>query len=135
MRRPTSSAVWMATTAWTVGEELTHSPVVRVTSADVPMPYNKHLEKAAKVSALAKDVSEFLAEIGLQAPAQPTGQVVAYPISQTTQEDGICVETVPDVDAAAERLGPRGPGDAVLLKGSRVAGLERLADRLLADGD
>ncbi|MBK8005430.1 MAG: pyruvate dehydrogenase complex E1 component subunit beta [Gemmatimonadetes bacterium] len=26
------------------------APVVRVTSADVPMPYNKHLEKAAKVS-------------------------------------------------------------------------------------
>jgi pyruvate dehydrogenase E1 component beta subunit len=27
------------------------APVVRVTGADVPMPYNKHLEKAAKVSA------------------------------------------------------------------------------------
>jgi pyruvate dehydrogenase E1 component beta subunit len=25
------------------------APVVRVTGADVPMPYNKHLEKAAKV--------------------------------------------------------------------------------------
>lgn len=43
------------------------------------------------------------------------------------------VDTVADVDAAAERLGPLGPGDAVLLKGSRVAGLERLADLLLAD--
>jgi pyruvate dehydrogenase E1 component beta subunit len=27
------------------------APVLRVTAADVPMPYNKHLEKAAKVSA------------------------------------------------------------------------------------
>ena len=27
------------------------APVVRVTGADVPMPYNKHLERAAKVSA------------------------------------------------------------------------------------
>jgi pyruvate dehydrogenase E1 component beta subunit len=26
------------------------APVLRVTAADVPMPYNKHLEKAAKVS-------------------------------------------------------------------------------------
>ena len=25
------------------------APVLRVTQADVPMPYNKHLEKAAKV--------------------------------------------------------------------------------------
>jgi pyruvate dehydrogenase E1 component beta subunit len=27
------------------------APIVRVTSADVPMPYNKHLERAAKVDA------------------------------------------------------------------------------------
>jgi pyruvate dehydrogenase E1 component beta subunit len=26
------------------------APVLRVTGADVPMPYNKHLERAAKVS-------------------------------------------------------------------------------------
>lgn len=45
------------------------------------------------------------------------------------------VESVPDVDAAAERLGALGPGDAVLLKGSRVAGLERLADLLLAGAE
>ena len=44
------------------------------------------------------------------------------------------VETVPDIDAAVDHLGPLGAGDAVLVKGSRVAGLERLADRLLADG-
>ena len=25
------------------------APILRVTGADVPMPYNKHLEKAAKV--------------------------------------------------------------------------------------
>jgi pyruvate dehydrogenase E1 component beta subunit len=27
------------------------APVLRVTGADVPMPYNKHLERAAKVDA------------------------------------------------------------------------------------
>ncbi len=37
---------------------------------------------------------------------------------------------VPDLDAAVAALGELGPGDAVLVKGSRVAGLERLADVL-----
>jgi pyruvate dehydrogenase E1 component beta subunit len=27
------------------------APILRVTGADVPMPYNKHLERAAKVDA------------------------------------------------------------------------------------
>jgi UDP-N-acetylmuramoyl-tripeptide--D-alanyl-D-alanine ligase len=40
-------------------------------------------------------------------------------------------EVVDDVDAALAQLGPIGPGDAVLVKGSRVAGLERFAARLL----
>jgi UDP-N-acetylmuramoyl-tripeptide--D-alanyl-D-alanine ligase len=35
-----------------------------------------------------------------------------------------------DLDAAAARVGTVGPGTAVLVKGSRVAGLERLADVL-----
>jgi UDP-N-acetylmuramoyl-tripeptide--D-alanyl-D-alanine ligase len=40
------------------------------------------------------------------------------------------VASVPDADAALEALGPLGEGDAVLVKGSRVAGLERLAHLL-----
>jgi UDP-N-acetylmuramoyl-tripeptide--D-alanyl-D-alanine ligase len=43
-------------------------------------------------------------------------------------------EQVADVDEAAAALGELGDGDAVLLKGSRVAGLERLAERLLSPG-
>ena len=39
--------------------------------------------------------------------------------------------TVPDVEAALVALGSPGPGDAVLVKGSRVAGLERLAETLI----
>ncbi|MEM9203650.1 MAG: UDP-N-acetylmuramoyl-tripeptide--D-alanyl-D-alanine ligase [Actinomycetota bacterium] len=39
---------------------------------------------------------------------------------------------VADIDAALDALGPVGSDDAVLVKGSRVAGLERLAARLLA---
>ena len=41
------------------------------------------------------------------------------------------VDVVDDIDAAVAALGPLGPGDAVLVKGSRVAGLERLAEALL----
>jgi UDP-N-acetylmuramoyl-tripeptide--D-alanyl-D-alanine ligase len=39
--------------------------------------------------------------------------------------------SVADIDAALAVLGPLGPGTAVLVKASRVAGLERLAQRLL----
>lgn len=41
-------------------------------------------------------------------------------------------EDVPDIDAAVAAVGELGPDDAVLVKGSRVAGLERLAARLAA---
>jgi UDP-N-acetylmuramoyl-tripeptide--D-alanyl-D-alanine ligase len=44
------------------------------------------------------------------------------------------VPTVADVDAALDALGELTEADAVLVKGSRVAGLERLAERLLDDG-
>jgi UDP-N-acetylmuramoyl-tripeptide--D-alanyl-D-alanine ligase len=40
-------------------------------------------------------------------------------------------ESLPDIDAALDRLGQLGEHDAVLVKGSRVAGLERLAHELL----
>ncbi|MGQ0831797.1 MAG: UDP-N-acetylmuramoyl-tripeptide--D-alanyl-D-alanine ligase [Microthrixaceae bacterium] len=41
-------------------------------------------------------------------------------------------EDVDSVEEAVELLGPLGAGDAVLVKGSRVAGLERLAELLLS---
>ncbi len=46
---------------------------------------------------------------------------------------GADVEHVGDIAAALARLGPLGPDHAVLVKGSRVAGLERLVDALLTD--
>jgi UDP-N-acetylmuramoyl-tripeptide--D-alanyl-D-alanine ligase len=45
---------------------------------------------------------------------------------------GYGAEDVPHLDAALHALGELGEGDAVLVKGSRVAGLERLAAVLLA---
>lgn len=46
-------------------------------------------------------------------------------------EPGYGAATVADIEAALVALGPLGPGDAVLVKGSRVAGLERLAAELI----
>ena len=53
-------------------------------------------------------------------------------IAVATPEYGPDAAHVDDIGAAVERLGTLGEGDAVLVKGSRVAGLERLAARLLA---
>jgi UDP-N-acetylmuramoyl-tripeptide--D-alanyl-D-alanine ligase len=66
-------------------------------------------EEHAKVAALAH-------ELGIEVVAVGT--------------DAYGVEPVDDVAGALSALGPVGAGDAVLVKGSRVAGLERLADAL-----
>lgn len=47
---------------------------------------------------------------------------------------GDTADHVSGLDAALEHLGPVAAGDAVLVKGSRVAGLERLAARLVDPG-
>jgi len=41
------------------------------------------------------------------------------------------LEPVEGIEGAVQAIGPIGPHDAVLVKGSRVAALERLAERLL----
>jgi UDP-N-acetylmuramoyl-tripeptide--D-alanyl-D-alanine ligase len=56
-------------------------------------------------------------------------------VAVAAPEYGPSVTHVDDLDAAVaalEQLGPLGAGDAVLVKASRVAGLERLAARLVA---
>lgn len=48
--------------------------------------------------------------------------------------DAYGVAPVGGIDEAFEALGPLGAGDAVLVKGSRIVGLERLAARLVGGG-
>ena len=49
----------------------------------------------------------------------------------TVGAPGYGAHDVPDIEAAAAAVEPVGPGDAVLVKASRAAGFERLAERLL----
>ena len=77
-----------------------------------------------------------MAELGEHGPAQHRR------IARVADELGVEVvavgtrdyggATVPDAAAALVALGELGPDDAVLVKGSRVAGLEKLAEALLA---
>jgi UDP-N-acetylmuramoyl-tripeptide--D-alanyl-D-alanine ligase len=63
-----------------------------------------------------RDMGKLAAELGIR--------VIAV------DEAAYGAETVADLDAARAAMGPLGEGDAVLVKGSRVAGLEALAKQL-----
>jgi UDP-N-acetylmuramoyl-tripeptide--D-alanyl-D-alanine ligase len=81
-----------------------------------------------------------VAVLGVMAELGPDGEAEHRAVGELARELGIEVVAVDapgyggaaaaDLDAAVAAVGPLGPGDAVLLKGSRVAGLERLVDRL-----
>lgn len=66
-------------------------------------------------------IAELAAELGVRVIAVGAGDY-----------EGPTVEHVTDRDEAVERLGALGTGDAVLVKGSRVAGLEQVAVALVA---
>jgi UDP-N-acetylmuramoyl-tripeptide--D-alanyl-D-alanine ligase len=82
-----------------------------------------------------------IAVLGVMAELGPDGPAEHARIAALADELGIEVlavdcddygsEVVDGVEGAVERLGPLGPGVAVLVKASRVAGLERLAEVLL----
>jgi UDP-N-acetylmuramoyl-tripeptide--D-alanyl-D-alanine ligase len=96
---------------------------------------------AAALRALAAlDAVRRVAVLGVMAELGPTSDDDHRAIGALARELGIDViavgvpayggTLVPDVEAAAAALDGVGPGDAVLLKGSRVAGLERVAAAL-----
>jgi UDP-N-acetylmuramoyl-tripeptide--D-alanyl-D-alanine ligase len=80
--------------------------------------------------------------LGVMAELGPGGPAEHRRIAELARDLGIDVIAVdaPDyhaaivsgIEGALAALGPLADGDAVLVKGSRVAGLEQLADRLLA---
>jgi UDP-N-acetylmuramoyl-tripeptide--D-alanyl-D-alanine ligase len=76
-----------------------------------------------------------MAELGPHGPAEHrriaelAGELGIAVVAVGTDEYG--VEPVAGISAAADAVGPLGPDDAVLVKGSRVAGLEALAEDLL----
>jgi UDP-N-acetylmuramoyl-tripeptide--D-alanyl-D-alanine ligase len=77
-----------------------------------------------------------MAELGDEGPAQHrriaalADELRVRLVAVGTDDYG--VSPVPDADAALQALGELGPEDAVLVKGSRVAGLEVVAERLLS---
>jgi UDP-N-acetylmuramoyl-tripeptide--D-alanyl-D-alanine ligase len=99
---------------------------------------------AALRSLAALPARRRVAVLGLMAELGAEGQDAHRRVAQQAADLGIEViavdapqyggaaKDVSGIDAALRALGPVGDGDAVLVKGSRVAGLERLASALLA---
>jgi UDP-N-acetylmuramoyl-tripeptide--D-alanyl-D-alanine ligase len=96
---------------------------------------------AAALRALADlRAARRVAVLGIMAELGPTSEAEHRAVGELARELGIEVvavgtpayggTVVDDVDSAAAAVGELGAGDAVLLKGSRVVGLERLADLL-----
>ncbi len=109
-------------------------------------------EDAAKVSAITKDITEYLSELGLRAPTQETGQRVAYH-SACSLQHGQKVTAPPKellraagfevVEAAEGHLccGSAGtynllqPEIATKLRDRKVANIERTKPTLIAAGN
>lgn len=97
---------------------------------------------AALDALLALPADRHIAVLGVMAELGATSEADHAAIGEVVRSRGVELITVdapayggrdvPDVETAVELLGALGAGDAVLVKGSRVAGLERLADLLLS---
>jgi UDP-N-acetylmuramoyl-tripeptide--D-alanyl-D-alanine ligase len=105
--------------------------------------YNANpVSMAAAVDALARlPARRRVAVLGVMAELGPEGPAEHRRVAAMAAERGIDVvavgtadygiEPVADLEAAEQAVGPLDQGTAVLVKASRVAGLERLAARLL----
>ena len=98
--------------------------------------------ESALHSLAAIDAARHVAVLGLMAELGPQSDARHAEMGELAEDLGIDVVTVdcpaygvgtdvPSVAAARDAIGPLRPDDAVLIKASRVAGLERLAAALL----
>lgn len=94
----------------------------------VQIPATRRFAVLGTMAELGSGKLSFHLELG--ALARELGLDLALALHE--QDYGLV--NVTSVDDALVALGPLGAGDVVLVKGSRVAGLERVAARLLADG-
>nr|WP_281249269.1 5-(carboxyamino)imidazole ribonucleotide synthase [Tessaracoccus bendigoensis] len=64
--------------------------------SEVGLPFEALADSSAgeRVRIVAEEFIDFSRELSAIVVRSPSGQVVAYPISETRQEDGICVETI-----------------------------------------
>jgi glycolate oxidase iron-sulfur subunit len=109
-------------------------------------------DKAARVSALTRDVSEFMAELGLQAPVTPTGQTVAYHSACSMQHGqgireepralleraGFKVKDVPEGHLCCGSAGTYNmlqPELAAQLRDRKVGNIESVKPDLIATGN
>ena len=82
--------------------------------ASVPFEGLADTSAGERVRIVAEEFVDFARELSAIVVRSPSGQVVAYPISETVQEGGICVETVtpapgldPDVAAGLQEMAIR----------------------------
>ncbi|MFK3679866.1 5-(carboxyamino)imidazole ribonucleotide synthase [Microbacterium sp. NPDC090218] len=54
---------------------------------------------------LVEELVPFVRELAQQVARRPSGEIVAYPVVETVQRDGVCAEVIAPAPAAAERLG------------------------------
>jgi 5-(carboxyamino)imidazole ribonucleotide synthase len=87
---------------------------------DARVPFAGLAETSAgeRVRIVAEEYIDFTRELSALVVRSASGQVVAYPVSESVQEDGICVETVTPA-----------PG----LDGDAAAGLQEMAIRIAAE--
>ncbi|WP_435743786.1 5-(carboxyamino)imidazole ribonucleotide synthase [Microbacterium sp. PMB16] len=59
---------------------------------------------AAGDALLVEELVPFVRELAQQVARRPGGEIVAYPVVETVQRDGVCAEVIAPAPAAAERL-------------------------------
>jgi glycolate oxidase iron-sulfur subunit len=76
-----------------------------------------YADKAARISGLTRDISEFMDELGLMTPQRPTGQVVAYH-SACSMQHGQQIRVQPKALLTAAGFEIREPGESHICCGS-----------------